>query len=53
MWFNGVEVAQETSAPPPKKNPGSAHGMSSLTSVHWLIHVVEGIIVYSPVTQNH
>ena len=26
MWFNGVEVAQETSAPPPKKNPGSAHG---------------------------
>ena len=25
MWFNGVEVAQETSAPPPKKNPGSAH----------------------------
>ena len=26
MWFNGVEVAQETSTPPPKKNPGSAHG---------------------------
>ena len=24
MWFIGVEVAQETSAPPPKKNPGSA-----------------------------
>ena len=24
MWFNGVEVEQETSAPPPKKNPGSA-----------------------------
>ena len=23
MWFIGVEV-QETSAPPPKKNPGSA-----------------------------
>ena len=21
MWFIGVEVAQETSAPPPKKNP--------------------------------
>ena len=24
MWFIGVEVEQETGAPPPKKNPGSA-----------------------------
>ena len=24
MWFIGVEVAQETSAPLPKKNPESA-----------------------------
>ena len=24
MWFVGVEVEQETSAPPPKKSPGSA-----------------------------
>ena len=24
MWFISVEVQQETSAPPPKKNPGSA-----------------------------
>ena len=24
MWFIGVEVEQETSAPPRKKNPGSA-----------------------------
>ena len=24
MWFTGVEVEQETSAPPPKKHPGSA-----------------------------
>ena len=24
MWFIGVEVERETSAPPPKKNPGSA-----------------------------
>ena len=23
MWLIGVEVEQETSAPPPKKNPGS------------------------------
>ena len=26
MWFIGVEVEQETSAHPPKKNPGSAPG---------------------------
>ena len=24
LWFIGVEVEQETSAPPPKRNPGSA-----------------------------
>ena len=24
MWFIGVEVEEETSAPPPNKNPGSA-----------------------------
>ena len=24
MWFIGVELEQEMSAPPPKKNPGSA-----------------------------
>ena len=24
MWFIGVEAEQETTAPPPKKNPGSA-----------------------------
>ena len=24
MWFIAVEVEQETSAPPPKKNPGFA-----------------------------
>ena len=24
MWFIGVEVEQEKSAPPPKKNPASA-----------------------------
>ena len=27
MWFIGVEVEQETSAPPSKKNPGSAPGI--------------------------
>ena len=29
MWFIGVEVEQETSTPPPKKNPGSAPVMES------------------------
>ena len=29
MWFIGVEVEQETSAPPPKKNPGSAPAMQN------------------------
>ena len=29
MWFIGVEVEQDTSAPPPKKNPGSAPDFSS------------------------
>ena len=27
MWFIGVEVEQEKSAPPPTKNPGSAPGI--------------------------
>ena len=30
MWLIGVEVEQETSAPPPKKNPGSAPESYSL-----------------------
>ena len=31
MWFIGVEVEQETSAPPPKKNPGFAPALDSRT----------------------
>ena len=31
MWFIGVEVEQETSAPPPKKNPGSAPDASPVS----------------------
>ena len=33
MWFIGVEVGQETSAPPPKKNPGSAPVVVSVGSL--------------------
>ena len=29
MWFIAVEVEQETSAPPPKKNPGFAPVLTS------------------------
>ena len=35
MWFIGVEVEQETSAPPPKKNPGSAPDMELAWNVIW------------------
>ena len=36
LWFIGVEVEQETSAPPPKKNPGSAPALGVLRplSIH-------------------
>ena len=30
MWFIGVEVEQETSAPPPKKNPASAPAIGTI-----------------------
>ena len=33
MWSIGVEVEQETSAPPPKKHPGSAPEIGSLTTL--------------------
>ena len=32
MWFIGVEVEQQTSAPPPKKKPGSAPAARVRTS---------------------
>ena len=35
MWFIGVEVEQETSAPPLKKNPGSAPVYSELSEFKW------------------
>ena len=35
MWFIGVEVEQETNAPAPKKNSGSAPENHSITkSIH-------------------
>ena len=38
MWFIGVEVEQETSAPPPKKNPGSAPDMQNSRQRHMHKH---------------
>ena len=35
LWFIGVEVEQETSAPPPKKNPGSAPGLRLTKMCKW------------------
>ena len=32
MWFIGFEVEQETSAPPPKKDPGSAPEFKLVTN---------------------
>ena len=40
MWFIGVEVEQETSAPPPKKNPGSA------PELYDQFHSVNGTKIY-------
>ena len=36
MWFIGVKVEQETSAPPPKKNPGSTPDTYLSTSTTFL-----------------
>ena len=37
VWFIGVEVEQETSAPPPKRNPGSAPALTiGQITVQWI-----------------
>ena len=46
MWFIGVEVEQETSARPPKKNPGSAPAeVSSENIQHEMYHVLRRLKV--------
>ena len=40
MWFIGAEVEQETSAPPPKKNPGSAPAEEELSTVNENAHLM-------------
>ena len=50
MSFIGVEVEQETSAPPPKKNPGSAPAFTSRVNVVQRVSCLSGfhIIVLNP-----
>ena len=43
MWLIGVKVEQETSAPPPKKNPGSAPVKHSCYQEYFVVH---GWLVY-------
>ena len=43
MWFIGVEVEQETSAPPPKKSPGSVPDIQSFLAFS-AAAAVQGVI---------
>ena len=43
MWFIGVKVEQETSAPPSKKNPGSGPVKHSCYQEYFVVH---GWLVY-------
>ena len=45
MWFISVEVEQETSAPPPKENPGCA-------PVYWIFGFLTGHFKFK-VTGGH
>ena len=44
MWFIGVEVEQETSAPPPKQNPGSTP--VNITRIIFSLVIVSGLSTF-------
>ena len=46
MWFIGVGVEQETTAPPPKKNRGSAPGKFIYNRTYNLVHYIFGMTNY-------
>ena len=46
MWFIGVEVEQEASAPPPKKNPGSAPVIVTLINTYCFYDVRVALPLY-------
>ena len=50
MWFIGVEVEQETSAPPPKKNPGSAPAI--VTPAHQQIKSTTFQVLFNCITEK-
>ena len=43
MWSIGVEVKQETSAPRPKKSPGSASGFGEFLGIKFVYSMVKEI----------
>ena len=52
MWLIGVEVEQETSAPPPKKDPGSTPGLGLdssfiMESIHAILYGIENSTQFS------
>ena len=48
MWFIGVEVEQETSAPPPKKNPGSAPDVKPDSCLNFLTSQTYTFFLFLP-----
>ena len=51
MWFIGVEVEQETSAPPPKKNPGSAP-VATTRRIVWFLCSLPYVLRHSEHTKK-
>ena len=47
MWFIGVEVEQETSAPPPKINPGFAPAPRTASDIDAIRNEVYYFFMYS------
>ena len=53
MGFIGVQVEEETSAPPPKKNPGSAPDFAALSTLLISLNEIAKkrcVFLYSPPT---
>ena len=52
MWFISVEVEQETSAPPPKRNPGSAPAVGKCHVIFFIESLIlrPFLSIFSPVT---
>ena len=54
MWFIGVEVEQETSPPPPKKNPGSAPASGRPFSIpNWLLPATLTLLLWPLPSIHH